>query len=304
LHRAQARGGIGGEVGIAGPGGEDDDTAFFEMSDGAAADVRLGQLLHVDRALHAREDAQLFQRVLERQRVDHRRQHAHVIGARAIHSLGAGGDAAEDVSAPDHDADLDAQLDDVAHLLGDLLQRLRGNPVLPLTHQRLAAQLQEDELESGGFGGRGHGARKLSCTPGTVKARKTTLRINRMSQFASSDRDSSPGGRGGLGRTSISARASSWTSTALAFSSSKRRAAGKRRLSNDPTAPLYVLRALSSAAASRPSEGKTRTAISGLPAKASQYCLRESASMCARSCAACACRCGSRSASGASIAFR
>src|SRR5207237_9541459 len=65
------------------------------------------------------------------------------------------------------------------HLLGDLLQRLRGNPVFPLAHQRLAAQLQEDALESGGLGRRGHGARKLSCTPGTVKARKTTLQISR-----------------------------------------------------------------------------------------------------------------------------
>ena len=172
LHRAQARGGIGGEVGVAGPGGEDDDAALFQVPDGAPADVRLGQLLHLDRALHAREDAQLLQRVLQRQRIDDRRQHAHVIGAGAIHSLGAGGNPAEDVSAPDDDADLDAHLDDVAHLLGDLLQRLRGDPVLRLAHQRLAAELQEDALESGRLGGRGHGPRKLSCTPGTVKAEK------------------------------------------------------------------------------------------------------------------------------------
>src|SRR5207245_1552004 len=75
------------------------------------------------------------------------------------------------------------------------------------------------------------------------------------SQLASSGRDSSMGGRGSLGSTSISARGSSCTSTALAFSSSNLCAAGKRRLSNDPTAPLYVLSALSRA---RPSLARCR----------------------------------------------
>ena len=42
LHRAQRRGGVGGEVGVAGAGGEDDDAALLEVADGAAADVRLG----------------------------------------------------------------------------------------------------------------------------------------------------------------------------------------------------------------------------------------------------------------------
>ena len=50
LHRAQRGGGVGREVGIAGAGGEDDDAPLFEVADGAAADERLGDRAHLDRA--------------------------------------------------------------------------------------------------------------------------------------------------------------------------------------------------------------------------------------------------------------
>src|SRR6185437_14295722 len=42
LNGPQYRRGVGGEVWIAGAGGEDDGTPFLEMAHGAAADVRLG----------------------------------------------------------------------------------------------------------------------------------------------------------------------------------------------------------------------------------------------------------------------
>ena len=50
LHGAQRGRGVGGEVGVAGAGGEDDDAALFEVADGAAADERLGDGAHLDRA--------------------------------------------------------------------------------------------------------------------------------------------------------------------------------------------------------------------------------------------------------------
>ncbi len=51
------------KVRIAGAGGEDHDAALFDVADGAAEDERLGDLIHRDRALHARGDAHLFEAV-------------------------------------------------------------------------------------------------------------------------------------------------------------------------------------------------------------------------------------------------
>ena len=93
---------------------------FLEVSDGAAADERLGDRPHLDGGDDARDDALLLERVLQRQRVDDRRQHAHVVGGRAIHAARAGRDAAEDVAAADDDGGLDAHALDLGDVLGDL----------------------------------------------------------------------------------------------------------------------------------------------------------------------------------------
>ena len=53
-----------------------------------------------------------LERVLHRERVDDRRQHAHLIRGHAVHAgLGEPG-AAKDVAAADDEADLDAEADD------------------------------------------------------------------------------------------------------------------------------------------------------------------------------------------------
>ena len=104
---AQRRGAVGGEERIAGAGGEDHHAALLEVADGAPPDERLGHLADVDRGLHPGVDAALLQRVLQRQGVDHRRQHAHVVAGDAVDAAVAGGDAADDVAAADDDRDLD-----------------------------------------------------------------------------------------------------------------------------------------------------------------------------------------------------
>src|SRR5207302_3534658 len=48
LHGAEAGGGVGGEEGVTGACGEDDDAAFFEVAHGAAADVGFGDLVHLN----------------------------------------------------------------------------------------------------------------------------------------------------------------------------------------------------------------------------------------------------------------
>ena len=54
LERPQRGGRVGREERVAGAGREDDDAALLEVPDRAAADVRLGDLAHVERRLDAR----------------------------------------------------------------------------------------------------------------------------------------------------------------------------------------------------------------------------------------------------------
>src|SRR5438270_13744711 len=71
LHGAEAGGGVGGEEGVTGAGGEDDDAALFEVAHGAAADVGLGDFVHLDGGHDAAVEPQLFDGVLEGYRVDY-----------------------------------------------------------------------------------------------------------------------------------------------------------------------------------------------------------------------------------------
>ena len=60
--------------------------------------------------MHAGLDAgDLLEHALHGQRVHHRGQHAHVVGARPLHAGGGQRAAAEDVAAADDQAELDAQ---------------------------------------------------------------------------------------------------------------------------------------------------------------------------------------------------
>ena len=147
LERAQRGGGVGGEVRVAGAGREDDDAALLEVPDRAAADVGLGDRLHLDRAHDAGEDAVALERLLQRERVHDRREHADVVGLRAVHALGRGGDAPEDVAAADDDRDLDAALADDLDLLGERVEDVRVDAVADVAHERFAGELQQHAAE-------------------------------------------------------------------------------------------------------------------------------------------------------------
>ena len=144
LHRAQRGGRVGREVGIAGAGREDHGAALFEVADGAAPDERLGDGAHLDGRHHARHDALLLERVLQRQGVDDRRQHAHVVAGGAVHPARAGGEPPEDVAAADDDGGLDAERLDLLHVVRDLRRDGRIDAVLLLAHQGFARELQQD----------------------------------------------------------------------------------------------------------------------------------------------------------------
>ena len=116
---------------------------FLEVADGAAADERLGDRAHLDGGHDARDDALLLERVLQREGVDDGRQHAHVVGRRAVHAAGAGRQAAEDVAAADDDGGLDAEALDLADVARDARGDRRIDAELLLAHEGFAGQLEE-----------------------------------------------------------------------------------------------------------------------------------------------------------------
>ena len=107
------------KYGLPVPADEHRDAALLEVADRAAADVRLGDLVHRDGGHDPRRDAGALEGVLQGQAVHDRRQHADVVAGRAVHAARRGREAAEDVAAADDDADLDAEAVDDRDLLGD-----------------------------------------------------------------------------------------------------------------------------------------------------------------------------------------
>ena len=86
-------------------------------------------------ALHA----VVLQRRLQRQRVDDRGQHAHLVALHAVETLLGPGHAAEDVAAADDDAYLYAACCRRLDLLGIGLQHLGRKSVVSVALQRFAA---------------------------------------------------------------------------------------------------------------------------------------------------------------------
>ena len=114
------------------------------MANGAAADVVLADLVDLQRR-HARVRRHpALERVLQRERVDDGGEHAHVIAGDAIHAGLGQARAAKDVAAADHDAELDAEPDDLGDLGGDAADDGGVDAVVLAAEQRFAAELQEN----------------------------------------------------------------------------------------------------------------------------------------------------------------
>ena len=127
-----------GKIRIAGAAGKYHDAPFFQMTDGAAPDERLGNLVHLDRRHHAGEGVLLLQSVLQGKGVDDSGQHAHVIGGNPVHQLGLLGYAAEEVAAAHYDRDFDSQTMYVGDFGGDLVNTGIVHPEALTGGQRLA----------------------------------------------------------------------------------------------------------------------------------------------------------------------
>ena len=143
LRGPQDGAGVGGEEGVAGAAAENHDAALLQMADGLAADVRLGDLVHLHRRLHPDGDAPLLQAVGQGQAVDDGGQHAHLVGAGALHPVAAVLEAAPEVAAAHDDADLHAGLGTLLDDVADAADDVEVQPPVLVPGQGLAADLQE-----------------------------------------------------------------------------------------------------------------------------------------------------------------
>src|SRR5262245_51870523 len=116
------------------------------MAQGTAANVGLGQLFHANGRHHARVHASLLQHVLERERVDHGAEHAHVIGGDAIHAHGRELRPANDVAATDDQPDSDAHPDHALDLVAELLYAIEIESDALVAGEGLAGELEQYAL--------------------------------------------------------------------------------------------------------------------------------------------------------------
>jgi len=84
---------------------------FFQVSHSPPSDKRLGNLSDTDRRLNPRWDTGFLQGILNGQGIDHGSQHSHIIAGDSFNIPGIG-TTSEDISATNHQADLEALVND------------------------------------------------------------------------------------------------------------------------------------------------------------------------------------------------
>ena len=95
-------------------------------------------------------DRALLEGVLQRERVDDRREHPHVVARDAVDPLRRGGDAADDVAAPDHDRRLDAEARDLTNLVRDAGHDHGLDAERLAAEEHLPGELQQDPVDRAG----------------------------------------------------------------------------------------------------------------------------------------------------------
>ena len=126
---------------IAGARTEDHDVAVFQMTQRSAPCIRLRDLFHFDCRLYLRRNPECQKRVLQRQGIHDRRQHAHIVCRSPVHVLAR--TSAPEVAAPDDNGDLHAQLVDLLDLLGDLARHFFTDAKMVTARKRLTADLEQ-----------------------------------------------------------------------------------------------------------------------------------------------------------------
>jgi len=143
-------------------GGEDDHATFFQVTEGPAADERFGHVFHLDRGEDAGFHSGLFEGILEGERVDDRREHAHVVGRVTVHlTLVGGGGAPPDVASTDDDSELEGRREDFFDLVGEATDHRVGEVIRGIA-QCFARKFEKEPAGFSRVGGR------IVIVPGTL----------------------------------------------------------------------------------------------------------------------------------------
>jgi hypothetical protein len=150
----QCGSGVGREERIARPTSKNHDATFFKVSHRTTANVGLSNLRHLDRRLDSGGLTQLFKRVLQRECIDDRCEHAHVIGLRAIHSGTSTGHSSPDVSTTDNDGDFNIGMvcTHIDNVFGNALHNMAVNAVTGIASESFARNLEQNPRPAGGRG--------------------------------------------------------------------------------------------------------------------------------------------------------
>ena len=102
--------------------------------------------MHFYRAHHSSERVLILKRVLQRDRVEHSREHSHVISGRAVQALCRKRQSAKNVTTADYYGDFYGEIMNVIDLLGYSSDGGGIDPVALVSHQRLARELEQYSL--------------------------------------------------------------------------------------------------------------------------------------------------------------
>ncbi|OQC70973.1 MAG: hypothetical protein BWX45_01269 [Deltaproteobacteria bacterium ADurb.Bin002] len=111
------------------------------MAQGFALNKRLRNFPHFNGRLDARREPLRLECALKGEAVDHRRQHSHVIGGRALHAPGTGLHAPEDVASSDDNPDLDLQVRKRSDFIGNVIYHIRIDACGLPAQKRFTAEL-------------------------------------------------------------------------------------------------------------------------------------------------------------------
>jgi hypothetical protein len=143
LDGAKGRRSIGRKIGVARSGSKDDHPPLLQVADCPPLDVWFGNRFHFDSRLQAGIDVQVFQGALECKTVDHRREHAHIIGGGSIHPAATRIDAAKDISATNDDPKLHPDHRDITDFGGHDIHDLGIDAKGSFTRKGFTAQFQQ-----------------------------------------------------------------------------------------------------------------------------------------------------------------
>ena len=101
--------------------------------------IGFGNFMHGNGRLYAGFKAHFLHGILQRQAVDDRGQHSHMICGSPVHTIGTCGNASENIAAPHNNAGLHTQFDDGFDLPGYILQHIRVDAEFLIPHERLTA---------------------------------------------------------------------------------------------------------------------------------------------------------------------